>query len=114
MPCDTGTAREILEADEMFRGISFARCVDGWNSKQGEWAADSATLEERARRARRWLKTREESHVVAVLHGAVSFFSFFSSLYSTLSPPPLSFFVCLFVWRVGVECADFGWSFCTF
>lgn len=101
MPCDTGTAREILEADEMFRGISFTRCVDGWNSKQGEWAADSATLEERARRARRWLKAREESHVVAVLHGAVSIL--FISLPSLHSFPPF----CLFVWRVGVKCADF-------
>lgn len=74
MPCDTGTAREVLEADEMFHGISFARCVEGWNSKKGEWGTDSATLKERARRARCWLKEREESHVVAVLHGAVSFF----------------------------------------
>lgn len=76
MPCDTGTAREVLEADEMFRGISFTRCVEGWNSKKGEWGADSAALKERARRARCWFKEREESHVVAVLHGAVSFFLF--------------------------------------
>lgn len=72
MPCDTGSAVEALQAEEQFRGIDFSRCVDGWNSKQGIWGADSAALKERARLARNWLKGREEPHVVAVLHGAVS------------------------------------------
>lgn len=80
LPCDTGTARELLEANERFRGINFARCVDGWNSKKGEWAPDSASLKERARRARCWIKERDESHVVAVVHGAVSFGFFFTAL----------------------------------
>lgn len=72
MPCDTGSAVEVLQADERFRGIDFSRCVDGWNSNQGIWGADSAALKERARLARNWLKGRDEPHVVAVLHGAVS------------------------------------------
>lgn len=72
MPCDTGSPVAALQADPAFRGIDFARCTDGWNSKLGVWAPDSATLKERARRARSWLKEREEAHVVAVLHGAVS------------------------------------------
>lgn len=83
MPCDTGSPVAALQADPAFRGIDFARCTDGWNSKLGVWAADSAALKERARRARSWLKAREEAHVVAVLHGAVS------------SSPPLCVCVCV-------------------
>jgi len=71
-PCDTGSAREELEADEKFTGLDFSRCVEGWNSKKGEWAPDALALEKRARHARNWLKGRNEGHVVAVLHGNVS------------------------------------------
>lgn len=73
MPCDTGSTREELEAEEKFVGIDFSRCIEGWNSKKGKWAPDDLALRERAKVARNWLKGRNEDHVVAVLHGGVSF-----------------------------------------
>lgn len=74
LPCDTGSEKAELEADGTFAayGLDFSRCVVGWNSNTGKWAPTPEALKERARVARNLLKGREETHVVAVLHGGVS------------------------------------------
>lgn len=70
LPCDTGSDREVLEAEEIFKGLDFSRLESGWNSKKGKWAPEPAALKERAKEARNFLKSLDTQHVVAVLHGA--------------------------------------------
>jgi hypothetical protein len=43
--------------------------VDGWNSKEGEWAPDEASLAQRAAKMRKWLKDREENEIIVITHG---------------------------------------------
>jgi len=69
LPCDTGSSRDDLEKEELFKGLDFSSLPDDWNSKKGKWAPDPRSVGERARIARKWLKSRSESHVVVVLHG---------------------------------------------
>ncbi|KAL7276399.1 hypothetical protein RUND412_000603 [Rhizina undulata] len=59
LPCDTGSSREEIENDPQFQGVKL----------KGRWAPTPAALRKRARDARRWLRDRPETHVVAVLHG---------------------------------------------
>jgi len=68
-PCDTGSSRDELEKEELFQGLDFSGLPDDWNSKKGKWAPDPHSVGERARVARKWLRSRSEGHVVAVLHG---------------------------------------------
>jgi len=69
MPCDTGSSRDVLEKEELFRDVDFSGLPDDWTSKKGKWAPDPHSLGERARAVRKWLKSRSEGHVVVVLHG---------------------------------------------
>lgn len=79
--CDIGTAREELErqvkAGELWErrlGVSrekvdFSLVEEGWNSKQGKWGPDRATVQKRAAKLRSWLFNRKEAVVVVVSHG---------------------------------------------
>ncbi|KAF8246744.1 phosphoglycerate mutase-like protein, partial [Wilcoxina mikolae CBS 423.85] len=77
LPCDTGSDAGILAADPMLKttsaggkvNIDFSGLEEGWTSKMGKWASGVEALKERAVWVRRWLKGREEDHVVCVLHG---------------------------------------------
>ncbi|PWW78002.1 phosphoglycerate mutase-like protein [Tuber magnatum] len=69
MPCDTGSSHDVLEKEESFQGLDFSGLPDDWTSKNGKWAPDPHSVAERARVVRKWLKSRSEGHVVAVLHG---------------------------------------------
>jgi len=79
--CDIGTDREELERqvkdgelwDEELNvsseKIDFGLVEEGWNSKEGKWAPDRATVQKRAAKLRSWLFDRKEEVVVVVSHG---------------------------------------------
>ncbi|KAI5818677.1 histidine phosphatase superfamily [Pyronema omphalodes] len=80
MPCDTGSSVEILKADPKLKTTDYGdkmevnweeveKAGDAWFSKEGIYGATPERLKERAERVRKWLKSREEQHVVCVLHG---------------------------------------------
>ncbi|RPD62147.1 phosphoglycerate mutase-like protein [Lentinus tigrinus ALCF2SS1-7] len=69
LPCDTGSAREVLEADPEFAGLDFSALTPDWTSKAGFYAATEEAIAARARWARRWLRARPEQHIVVVGHG---------------------------------------------
>ncbi|KAF2770673.1 hypothetical protein EJ03DRAFT_388703 [Teratosphaeria nubilosa] len=54
LPCDTGSPREVLEADP-----------------EGFWAADPQAIANRARWVRQWLRERPEKTIVLVAHGDI-------------------------------------------
>jgi broad specificity phosphatase PhoE len=68
-PCDTGSPREQLEMDPDFKGLEFSRLTPDWNSKQGFWAPDDASLADRAKFVRQFLRERPEKDIVLVCHG---------------------------------------------
>ena len=68
-PCDTGSPREVLESDADFKGLDFSRITPDWNSKQGFWAPDDASLANRAKFVRQFLRERPEKDIVLVCHG---------------------------------------------
>ena len=72
LPCDTGTDVEKLREEFAGKPVDWALVKEGWNSKEGQWAADDVALVERARLTRRWLKARPEKEIVLVSHGCVS------------------------------------------
>ena len=49
--------------------VDLSRVKEGWNSKEGRWAAVPEAIEKRAREVRRWVREREEGEVVLVTHG---------------------------------------------
>ncbi|KAH0284259.1 phosphoglycerate mutase family protein-like protein [Aureobasidium namibiae CBS 147.97] len=79
--CDIGTDREELErqvkAGELWdeglyvpsEKVDFNLVEAGWNSKDGKWAPDRATIQKRAAKLRSWLFNRKEEVVVVVSHG---------------------------------------------
>jgi len=79
--CDIGTDREELERqvkdgelwDEELNvsseKVDFGLVEEGWNSKEGKWAPDRATVQKRAAKLRSWLFDRKEEVVVVVSHG---------------------------------------------
>ncbi|OSX60685.1 hypothetical protein POSPLADRAFT_1148492 [Postia placenta MAD-698-R-SB12] len=69
LPCDTGSPREVLEADPEYAGIDFSTLTPDWTSKAGFYAATSSALKARARWNRRWLRERPERDIVLVAHG---------------------------------------------
>ncbi|TFK88078.1 phosphoglycerate mutase-like protein [Polyporus arcularius HHB13444] len=69
LPCDTGSAREVLEADPEFAGIDFSTLTPDWTSKAGFYAATEEAIAARARWVRKWLRARPEQHIVVVSHG---------------------------------------------
>jgi broad specificity phosphatase PhoE len=70
-PCDTGSSVSLLL--EEFPELDFSLVVDGWNSKEGEWAPDETSLAKRAAKMRTWLKEREENDIIVVTHGGILF-----------------------------------------
>ncbi|KAI1103986.1 phosphoglycerate mutase-like protein [Jackrogersella minutella] len=71
LPCDTGSAREVLEKDPEFAVFDLAPLTPDWNGKQGFYAASDAALDERARWVRRFLRDRPERNIVLVSHGDI-------------------------------------------
>lgn len=49
--------------------VDFSAVEEGWNSKEGRWAPDRATVQKRAAKLRSWLYNRKEEIVVVVSHG---------------------------------------------
>lgn len=70
-PCDTGSAREVLEKDPELKGFNLENLVPEWTSKQGFWAADYESLQNRAKWLRQWLRNRPEQTIVLVAHGDI-------------------------------------------
>ncbi|EMC94167.1 hypothetical protein BAUCODRAFT_150372 [Baudoinia panamericana UAMH 10762] len=71
LPCDTGSSRDVLEANPEFAGFNFSTLTPDWTSKQGFWAADPKSISNRARWVRQWLRARPEKDIVLVAHGDV-------------------------------------------
>jgi len=69
LPCDTGSSREVLEAEPEFAGLDLSNLTPDWNSKKGFYAGDIETLKARAQWNRRWLRSRPEADIVVVAHG---------------------------------------------
>ncbi|PCH41665.1 phosphoglycerate mutase-like protein [Wolfiporia cocos MD-104 SS10] len=69
LPCDTGSAREVLEADPEYAGLDFSQLTPDWNSKKGFYAGTTAALKARARWNRQWLRGRPEREILVVAHG---------------------------------------------
>lgn len=93
LPCDTGSALEVLQKEfaEGGEGEKWAGCIDlslvapGWNDKSSgtDWAPDKTSVEARAHKARLYLRdlankyerdTGNEAHVVVVTHGGLLHF----------------------------------------
>lgn len=70
-PGDTGSSREKLEANPEFAGFDFSQLPADWTSKQGFWAPDRASLANRARWVRQWLRDRPEQDIVLIAHGDI-------------------------------------------
>ena len=71
LPCDTGSPRAALEADPEFARFDLEMLIPEWTSKQGFWAPDDASLANRARWVRRFLRGRPEKTIVLVAHGDI-------------------------------------------
>ncbi|KGQ02053.1 hypothetical protein PAAG_11234 [Paracoccidioides lutzii Pb01] len=71
VPCDVGSDLELLEKEVAEKGlpVDLKLVEEGWNSKTGKWAPTAEAIEDRAREARRWLKSRPEKEIVIVSHG---------------------------------------------
>ncbi|SNX86765.1 uncharacterized protein MEPE_05474 [Melanopsichium pennsylvanicum] len=70
-PCDTGSARDILERDPELHGFDFSNLTPDWISKQGFFAADEETLNKRAQWVRQYLRSRPEQDIVVMAHGDI-------------------------------------------
>jgi len=70
-PCDTGSSVSVLS--EEFPDLDFGLVVNGWNSKQGEWAPDEESIARRARKMRRWLKDHPANEIIVVTHGGTTY-----------------------------------------
>ena len=68
-PCDTGSPLEVLASNQDFKGLNFARVTPDWTSKKGFYAPDPASLADRAKFIRRFLRDRPEKDIVLVCHG---------------------------------------------
>ncbi|PWN53154.1 phosphoglycerate mutase-like protein [Violaceomyces palustris] len=70
-PCDTGSAREVLEADPELKGFDLSLLTPDWTSKKGFYAADPESLSARARWVRQYIRSRPEKEIVVMAHGDV-------------------------------------------
>ncbi|KAI1470255.1 phosphoglycerate mutase-like protein [Daldinia caldariorum] len=74
LPCDTGSAREVLERDPEFAAFDLEQltAVLDWTSKRGFWAPGEQALATRAGWVRRYLRDeRPEGDIVLVAHGDI-------------------------------------------
>ncbi|GAB7360981.1 hypothetical protein MBLNU230_g0964t1 [Neophaeotheca triangularis] len=70
-PCDTGSPKEVLEANSEFSVFDLSKLPSDWTSKEGFWAADPVSLNKRARWVRQWLREKPEQNIVLVAHGDI-------------------------------------------
>lgn len=70
-PSDTGSSIADLER-EFGSQIDKHRMHEDWNSNQGEWKMDNASIEQHIIELRRALRTWNFEHIVLVAHGGVS------------------------------------------
>lgn len=70
-PCDTGSAKEVLERDPELQGFDFSPLTPDWTSKQGFYAADNVSLNKRAQWIRQYLRSRPEQDIVVMAHGDI-------------------------------------------
>lgn len=68
-PCDTGSPRSVLEADQELEGVDLSLLTPDWTSKQGFYAPTPQALQARTEWVRQWLKSRPESTILIVAHG---------------------------------------------
>ncbi|KAI1081824.1 phosphoglycerate mutase-like protein [Whalleya microplaca] len=71
LPCDTGSPREVLEADPEFAVFNLDPLKPEWTSKEGFWAPTEAALNNRAKWVRKFLRERPEKNIVLVSHGDI-------------------------------------------
>ncbi|KAL9060638.1 MAG: hypothetical protein Q9162_000589 [Coniocarpon cinnabarinum] len=71
LPCDVGSSVEELKKEFAGKPVSFDLLQPDWNSKKGRWAPEAHAIQERARVARNWLRSRPKKHIVAVTHGGL-------------------------------------------
>ncbi|KAK8157591.1 histidine phosphatase superfamily [Phyllosticta citrichinensis] len=75
LPCDTGSDPAEVAREFAGQPVDLSRVEEGWNSKKGRWAPESAAIEARARDARQWLRELAASsgdddvEIVVVTHG---------------------------------------------
>lgn len=69
VPCDTGSSRQVLEAQAPFAVFNLEHLTPDWTSKQDFYAPDPASLESRAQWVRQFLRERPEQHIAVVAHG---------------------------------------------
>lgn len=70
-PCDTGSPRQNLEANPEFQGFDLSLLTPDWTSKQGQYAADEASLNARAQWVRQFVRSRPEKNILLVGHGDI-------------------------------------------
>lgn len=70
-PCDTGSARAVLEKDPELQGFDLSQLTPDWTSKQGFYAADDLSLFKRAQWVRQYLRSRPERDIVVMAHGDI-------------------------------------------
>ncbi|CDW95776.1 hypothetical protein [Sporisorium scitamineum] len=70
-PCDTGSAKEVLERDPELQGFDFSSLTPDWTSKQGFYAADEVSLNKRAQWVRQYIRSRPEQDIVVMAHGDI-------------------------------------------
>ncbi|KAI4187501.1 MAG: hypothetical protein L6R41_002783 [Letrouitia leprolyta] len=71
LPCDTGSDIFAIKEDFKDKPVNFSLVPEGWNNKQGKWAANGDAVAARCREVRRWLKMRDEQAIVVVTHGGL-------------------------------------------
>lgn len=77
LPCDIGSDPDVLSRDFDSAQVDLGLVKEGWNDKSSgtPWAPTIKSLEDRARKARVWLRELGEggdngdSHIVVVSHG---------------------------------------------
>lgn len=70
-PCDTGSSKEVLEANPEFASFNLSNLPPDWTSKKGFWAPDPQSVAARARWVRHFLLERPEETIVLVAHGDI-------------------------------------------
>ncbi|KAF2802295.1 phosphoglycerate mutase-like protein [Mytilinidion resinicola] len=77
LPCDTGSDIPDLIEEFKHHPVDFSLLSDGWNEKTtAPFAPVPSLILARAKRAREWLRTREEKEIAVVTHGG--FLHFFT------------------------------------
>lgn len=70
-PCDTGSSRDHLQSLDEFKNFNLELLTPDWISKKGFYAPDPASIANRARWVRQYIKGRKEGTIVLVAHGDI-------------------------------------------